>query len=131
MNAGLLVDLSSPVPPYEQIRTQIASLIAVGALNPGSKLPTVRSLAADLGVATGTVGRAYKELEAQNLIESRRRAGTVVASQVLEDPLNAIDPELKAEILASIERLVVQSLDAGLSSGFTVQLLQNQFHRLG
>ena len=59
MSAGITVDLRSAIPPYEQIRSQISSLIALGALDPGTRLPTVRSLAADLGIATGTVARAY------------------------------------------------------------------------
>ncbi|MFM9273712.1 GntR family transcriptional regulator, partial [Pseudarthrobacter sp. NKDBFgelt] len=80
MSAGITVDLRSATPPYEQIRSQISSLIALGALAPGSRLPTVRSLAADLGIAAGTVARAYKELEAAGLVDSRRRGGTVVAA---------------------------------------------------
>ncbi|TPV51917.1 GntR family transcriptional regulator [Pseudarthrobacter phenanthrenivorans] len=64
MSAGITVDLHSPTPPYEQIRSQISSLIASGTLVPGSRLPTVRSLAADLDIAAGTVARAYKELAA-------------------------------------------------------------------
>ena len=79
MTAGISVDLGSATPPYEQIRAQIASLIALGTLAPGTRLPTVRSLAADLGIAAGTVARAYKELEQAGLIETRRRNGTVVA----------------------------------------------------
>ncbi|MDF2051259.1 GntR family transcriptional regulator, partial [Arthrobacter sp. Cr_A7] len=59
MSAGIIIDLRSATPPYEQIRSQISSLVAVGDLAPGSRLPTVRSLAADLGVAVGTVARAY------------------------------------------------------------------------
>ena len=79
MNAGISVNLRSPVPPFEQIRAQIASLITVGTLAPGTRLPTVRSLASDLGLAAGTVARAYKELELAGLTETRRRNGTVVA----------------------------------------------------
>jgi GntR family transcriptional regulator len=78
MTAGISVDLGSPVPPYEQIRTQISSLIAVGSLAAGTRLPTVRSLASDLGIAAGTVARAYRELEQSGVIETRRRNGTVV-----------------------------------------------------
>lgn len=79
MTASVSVDISSGVPPYEQIRSQIASLIAAGALAAGSRLPTVRDLAADLGVAVGTVVRAYRELESAGLVVSRRRTGTMVA----------------------------------------------------
>ncbi|MDU0313381.1 GntR family transcriptional regulator [Phycicoccus sp. M110.8] len=73
------VDLSAPTPPYEQVRTQIAGHIATGSLAEGDRLPTVRALAADLGLAVNTVARAYKELEAEGLVTTRRRAGTMVA----------------------------------------------------
>jgi GntR family transcriptional regulator len=74
----ITVDVGSPVPPYEQIRRQIADYVGSGLLAPGTRLPTMRALAADLGVAVGTVGRAYAELEAAGLVASRRRTGTVV-----------------------------------------------------
>ncbi|WP_031166921.1 GntR family transcriptional regulator [Streptomyces durhamensis] len=73
------VDTASPVPPYEQIRAQLAALINSGRLAEGERLPTVRQLAADLGLAAGTVARAYRELEAASLIRTRRGAGTRVA----------------------------------------------------
>jgi GntR family transcriptional regulator len=56
----LRVDPSSPIPPYEQIRSQIATMIAIGTLPRGHRLPTIRQLAADLGLAGGTVGRAFR-----------------------------------------------------------------------
>ncbi|WP_353354815.1 GntR family transcriptional regulator [Intrasporangium sp. DVR] len=76
----LTVDLDSAEPPFEQVRAQLAALIATGRLLPGDRLPTVRALAADLGLAANTVARAFKELEAAGLVETRRRAGTLVAS---------------------------------------------------
>lgn len=69
------VDTASPVPPYEQIRAQLAALITTGRMPEGERLPTVRQLAADLGLAAGTVARAYRELEAASLIRTRRGAG--------------------------------------------------------
>ncbi|MFJ8104325.1 GntR family transcriptional regulator [Streptomyces sp. NPDC096132] len=74
------VDTTSQVPPYEQIRAQLAALILTGRLTEGDRLPTVRQLAADLGLAPGTVARAYRELEAAELIRTRRGAGTRVAA---------------------------------------------------
>jgi DNA-binding transcriptional regulator YhcF (GntR family) len=59
----LTINLDSPVPPYEQLREQIAGLIGAGELKPGARLPPVRQLAADLGIAGGTVARAYRELD--------------------------------------------------------------------
>jgi len=73
------VDTASPVPPYEQIRAQLAALITAGRLAEGERLPTVRQLAADLGLAPGTVARAYRELETAELIRTRRGAGSRVA----------------------------------------------------
>lgn len=75
---NLRVDLASPVPPYEQVRGQIADLVALGSLPPDTRLPSVRQLAADLGLASGTVARAYRELETAGLVEGRGRHGTVV-----------------------------------------------------
>lgn len=75
----ITVDVSAAEPPYEQVRAQLAGLIARGSLAEGDRLPTVRALAGDLGLAVNTVARAYKELEAEGLVTTRRRAGTVVA----------------------------------------------------
>jgi DNA-binding transcriptional regulator YhcF (GntR family) len=75
------VDTASPVPPYEQIRSQLARMIEAGVLATGAQLPPIRQLAADLGLATNTVARAYRELEAEGLVVSRVRHGTTVAPQ--------------------------------------------------
>lgn len=55
------VNTASPVPPYEQIRAQLATLIFSGRLPEGERLPTIRQLASDLALAAGTVARAYRE----------------------------------------------------------------------
>ena len=60
----LRIDPASAIPPYEQLRTQVVAMTVTGELEPGQKLPTVRQLAADLGLAPNTVARAYRELEA-------------------------------------------------------------------
>lgn len=78
----LTVDPGSAVPPYEQIRSQIEAMVATGTLAPGDRLPSIRQLAHDLGIAAGTVARAYTELESAGLVVSRRRTGTVVADGV-------------------------------------------------
>jgi DNA-binding transcriptional regulator YhcF (GntR family) len=85
------VDTTSQVPPYEQIRAQLAALIRTGWLVAGERLPTVRQLAVDLGLAPGTVARAYRELEAAELIRTRRGAGTRVAALPAEPPAHDAD----------------------------------------
>ena len=74
----LVIDPASSVPPYEQVRQQVVSLVEAGSLVPGDRLPTVRSLAEELGLAANTVARAYRELEASGVIETRGRAGSFV-----------------------------------------------------
>lgn len=76
----VVIDTMSAVPPFEQVRAQIAQQINDGTLPVGVKLPTVRSLAAELGLATNTVARAYRELESASLLETRGRAGTFVGA---------------------------------------------------
>lgn len=95
-NPVIHVETSSPVPPYEQIRAQVAALILSKRLAEGERLPTVRQLAADLGLATGTVARAYRELEAASLIRTHRGAGTRVAP--LPSPSAGPDPARLADL---------------------------------
>ncbi|MDP3893260.1 GntR family transcriptional regulator [Nocardioides sp.] len=72
------VDPGDPVAPYEQLRSQIARRVASGDLEPGTRLPTVRALAADLGLAANTVARVYRELEADGVVVTEGRRGTFV-----------------------------------------------------
>lgn len=74
------IDAGSPTPPYEQLRSQLAQQITDRTLAVGTRLPTVRRLAADLGLAVNTVARSYRELEEAGLVETRGRAGTFVAA---------------------------------------------------
>ncbi|MEU7731397.1 GntR family transcriptional regulator [Streptomyces sp. NPDC040724] len=66
--------------PYEQLRAQIADRARSGKLPAGFKLPTVRGLAEELGLAANTVAKAYRALEADGVIETRGRNGTFVAA---------------------------------------------------
>ncbi len=104
MTLDITVDVKAPTPPYEQIRSQIAAYVQGGVLVPGTRLPTMRALAADLGVATGTVARAYTELETGGLIASRRRTGTVVTGPgpaPVQDGLRAAAAALVAQARAA------------------------------
>lgn len=76
----IVIDSTSPVPPFEQLRAQLARQIQDRTLAVGTKLPTIRRLAADLGLAVNTVGRTYRELEEAGLIETRGPAGSYVSA---------------------------------------------------
>lgn len=73
------IDTASPVPPFEQLRAQLVEQVRAGELAPGARLPTVRRLADDLGLAPNTVARTYRELEQSGIVETRGRHGTFVA----------------------------------------------------
>lgn len=74
----LSVDPELPLPPFEQIKAQIVERRASGEYPANHRLPPVRQLAAELGVAPNTVARAYRELEASGVIETRGRLGSFV-----------------------------------------------------
>lgn len=74
----ILIDERDPTPTFEQVRSQLADQIRMGLLPGGIRLPSVRQLAGDLGLAPGTVARAYATLESEGLVESSRATGTRV-----------------------------------------------------
>jgi len=73
------IDTTVSIPPYEQLREQVVARALDGTVPAGTKLPTVRALADELGLAPNTVARAYRELESAGVIETRGRAGSFVA----------------------------------------------------
>ena len=137
MTAGISVNLRSATPPYEQIRAQVASLIAVGALPQGTRLPTVRSLAADLGIAAGTVARAYRELEQAGLIVTGRRNGTVVAAAPPDaagaplPPAAAPNAALNSAVIDAVDRVIAEGRRAGLDDGALLALVRTRLGRDG
>jgi len=99
---SIVVTDEDPLPPYEQVRRQLARLVRVGTLRPGDRLPPLRQLAGDLGLAVGTVARAYRELEEGGLLETRRGGGTRVAAHPPAGDPTAIHAELDAEAQAYV-----------------------------
>lgn len=117
----LLLDSSSPVPPYEQIGAQIRLQIAAGRLLVGAVLPSVRQLANDLGVAPNTVARAYSELEREGWVVTAARRGVMVGSP---------SPNLMAEARArELERAVAQLLMTAHQLGISTDELYRELDR--
>ena len=112
----ITVDPNAPEPPYEQVREQFRAQVETGALTPGTKLPTVRALAADLGLATNTIARAYRELESLGVIETRGRAGSVVTG-------GGVDRAAREAAHAYVEQLRALGLDEATG----VRLLRRAF----
>jgi DNA-binding transcriptional regulator YhcF (GntR family) len=73
------IDPSSATPPSAQLRDAIATQVTSGRLAPGERIPPVRALAAELGLAPNTVAKAYRGLETDGLLVGRGRHGTFVA----------------------------------------------------
>ncbi|MFE2771772.1 GntR family transcriptional regulator [Microbacterium resistens] len=89
--------------PAEQVHSQLRGLITTGGLGAGERLPSVRQLATDLGVAPGTIAKAYKQLEADGFVVSRTGAGTRVShsatavSQTVADAARRLVTAAKAD----------------------------------
>lgn len=99
----IVVDPGSGVAPWRQVRDQLVHLVRAGTLPVGSRLPAIRQLAGDLGLAAGTVARVYRDLETAGVLRTARRAGTVVAAVPTEPATErAADPlaELAADYAA-------------------------------
>jgi len=109
----LRVDPDSPVPPYEQIRSQVLRMIASGVLKEGQRLPAIRQLATDLDLAGGTVARAYRELERDGLIVTRGRHGTFV-NGTRDRPGSA---NRQRELAEAAGAFAVQAAQLGIDAG--------------
>jgi DNA-binding transcriptional regulator YhcF (GntR family) len=114
------------IPPYEQLRRQLAYLISSGSLSAGERLPPLRQLAGDLGLAVGTVARTYRRLEAEGLISTSRGGGTRVSSlppavadeqrqRQLAD--QAFDYVIKARLLGASDDAIVDAVRSAVDVG--------------
>ena len=105
------INQSLDVPIYQQLVDKIRAAVKAGTLRTGSQLPTVQELSDRLGVARGTVKRAYDELEHEGLIEKIRGRGTFICQQRL-DPASRKD-----RAMAAIDDLLDSLEEMGFSSG--------------
>ncbi|MER5638608.1 GntR family transcriptional regulator [Kitasatospora sp. NPDC002227] len=106
----LSIDHTSATPPYEQVRSQIAAQARNGTLPTGLKLPTVRALAEELGLAANTVARAYRELESDGVVETHGRRGTLIAAT--GDTAHRLAAAAAAEYAARARSLGISRDDA-------------------
>ncbi len=108
------IDRHGSAPPFRQLRTQLESLVAQGSLPAGYRLPTVRRLAEQLGIAAGTVARAYRELEAAGILDTRGRHGTYVAGE---------DPEGRRRLTEAAREFARVASGTALSPDQAIELL--------
>jgi GntR family transcriptional regulator len=122
MTVAVTLDMLAATPPYEQVRSQIAGHIRTGSIRAGEKLPVVRVLAADLGVATNTIARAYRELESGGLVTTRRRVGTIV---------QAVSSPASEGLRLQASTFVRDARSAGLADEEVVDLVRGALIDLG
>ena len=123
----LRVDPTSPVPPFEQIRSQITTMIVTGALSAGSRLPTNRQLAKDLGLAEGTVARAYREMETEGAITAKGRHGTFVAPRQRQPSRKDVNRRLAS----AASSFAVQARQLGVEPALALESVRKAFDGLG
>jgi DNA-binding transcriptional regulator YhcF (GntR family) len=102
------IDRGSGVPESQQLRRKVAGLIERGTLGPGERLPPVRALAEQLGLAVNTVAKAYRELEVAGFVVGRGRLGTFVA-----DTLPTRPPAAEAQLAEVAETYAARARQLG------------------
>ena len=121
----IAVDVDHPLPAYEQVREQVVRMVAAGSVQPGTQLPTIRQLASDLGLAKGTVAKAYELLEADGVIETRGRKGSIVLEMT---PASA--RERRAGLDAAADALVVVARQLGAEEEAVIDAVHRAWNRL-
>lgn len=111
----MIIALSGSAPPADQIHDQIRGLVSTGRLAADERLPSVRQLAKDLGVAPGTVGKAYRALEAEGLLVTRTGSGTRVSPTA---------STTTRAVLEATRGLVEASTRSGTSLDDTIRILR-------
>ena len=125
----LQVDLASSEPLYRQIRTQIVQGVASGELSPGDPLPSVRSLAGNLGINMHTVNKAYAVLRDEGYVVMRGRSGAYIG-----DTARTVSPARAQEqldhIAGQLAGLATEYRARGGSEMEFVELARVQAHRV-
>ena len=104
-----IIDNSSKIPIYEQVKTQILALVSSGVLKTGDKLPSLRALSASMHLNINTIKKVFAELEADGVIVSVVGSGSYVAETAVRNP----------QILKKAETNLTEALRSAKSAGMT------------
>lgn len=113
------LDMQSDVPIYTQLINQIIEGIASGNLQPGEALPSVRSLASDIGINLHTVNKAYTLLKQEGFIQIHRQKGVVVNP----DGLPEITPEYEDKRRSQLKPIIAEAICRGMSKELILQVV--------
>ncbi|MCC3373882.1 GntR family transcriptional regulator [Cohnella sp. REN36] len=124
------IDLQSEVPIYTQLVDQLIEGIASGQLKPGDPLPSVRSLAADLGINLHTVNKAYQLLKQEGFLQVHRKQGVVVQPGGMPGVTDAFAAKLQRQLRTLAAEAAVRGMSesefADRSAQAYRQLMTNQ-----
>lgn len=104
-----IIDNQSRVPIYEQVKTQILALISGKVLNPGDKLPSIRSLSASMHLNINTIKKVFAQLESDGVIKTVVGSGSYIADTAIRNP----------QILKKAENNLTEALRSAKSAGIT------------
>ncbi|MEO9171192.1 MAG: GntR family transcriptional regulator [Candidatus Baltobacteraceae bacterium] len=104
MPAVLTVDPRSGVPIYLQVIEQVKRSVALGILQAGEQLPTVKQLALDLTINPNTVAKAYRELERDGVIETAAGRGSFVRTNGSVESMKAAASDVARDAFESVVR---------------------------
>lgn len=120
------IDSRSSTPIYEQIIIEIKELILKNAIKPGEKLPSVRELSTILTINPNTVGKAYMELEKQNIVETIKGKGTFISNNYKE----SVSEEKLSKLILDFKRLILEANYLGLEENDLILLLYEGFKEI-
>lgn len=121
----LSIDPDRALPVYEQVREQIKRMVSAGTLQAGTRLPTIRQLAADLGLAKGTIERAYELLESDTVIAMNGRKGSFVLEMT-----KATVRERTVGLNSAAESLIVIARQLGADEQATIDAVRRAWRDL-
>lgn len=104
----LKLDLQSRIPLYEQLKSKFSEMILVGILQANEQLPSVRSLARELGVNPNTVQKTYQELERDGIIYSITGKGSFVTE------MENSKYKLEAQYIEKVKLVITEVKNNGL-----------------
>ena len=122
----LKVDFSSSTPLYAQLKEQILYSIASGQIKSGSKLPSVREISTELRINPSTIIQAYRELEYEKIIFTKKGQGTFVS----ENSPNMSVEERNQILISAIEKVIIKAHHLGTDSDALLKLFKRQLKKM-
>ena len=117
-----IIDVQSKDPIFEQIKKQINRFIQLDILKPDDRLPSVRSLALELGINPNTVAKAYQELEAEGIVYTLTKKGVFIATR----DKAIVDKQL---VVSNFKQVVREYKNSGLNKEELIQMINSVYEK--